>query len=151
MTAPPTATVPIPDTTRARRARRRSWRHLAITLPAGASDLLSLTRRLVLANLLNWGADPATAENVKLCASELVGNVFRHTGGPARLELTVRKGVALLQVSDTSTEPPGASEPDEDVLREYGKGLHIVKAVAREVSVEIHGWGKTVTASFELA
>ena len=147
---PRSATENPPEPARARRARRRSWRSLSVTLPADSPELLALIRRLVRANLLDCGADPAKAGDVELCVSELLTNAQRYSPGPARLELSLHHGAVHLEVSDTSTAPPNASSPDLEGQRENGKGLHIVKALAYAVGVRTHPWGKTVKASIDL-
>jgi len=133
------------------RAQLRAWRHLAVTLPADAPELLTVIRRLVKSSLLDWGADPERAADIELCASELLTNALRYSNGPARLVLAVRAGTAHLKVSDTSLLAPHEIASDTEGGRENGKGLHIVKALAFATAVRIHpGWGKTVKASFEL-
>jgi len=141
-----------PDRTRARRALLRSWRHLAVTLPADAPELLAPIRRLIKTSLLDWGATPERAEDIELSACELLTNAQRYSDGPARLVMNVRAGAVHLEVSDTSIRAPREIGPDTEGRRENGRGLHIVKALAFATTVRIHpGWGKTVLASFDLA
>ena len=141
-----------PRHSRARRAQQRAWRQLAITVPPGKPGLLAPVRRLIVANLLAWGAAPDRARDVELCASELLTNALLHTPGPARLHLAVHGRAAHLKVSDTSTHPPTTLEPDQDGHRESGRGLHIVETLADTIHTQIHpGRGKTITAIFHLA
>lgn len=148
----PTAPSVLPDRTRARHALLRSWRHLALTLPADAPELLAPIRRLVKTSLLDWGADPDKAADIELSACELLTNALRYSDGPARLVMAQRAGAVHLKVSDTSIHAPRDLDPDAEGRRENGKGLHIVKALAFATTVQIHpGWGKTVKASFDLA
>jgi anti-sigma regulatory factor (Ser/Thr protein kinase) len=135
---------------RAKRARRRSWRQLSVTLPAGRLDLIAPTRHLVLANVAEWGAGPEAARDIEVCVSELLTNAAVHSLGPARLEVAVHEGAVRVVVGDTSSKFPRDLGEHAQALEEHGKGLHIVRALASEVSVEAHGWGKTVTARFEL-
>jgi anti-sigma regulatory factor (Ser/Thr protein kinase) len=148
----PTAPAAVqPERTHARRAVLRSWRHLALTLPADAPELLAPIRRLIKTSLLDWGADPERAADIELSACELLTNAQRHSHGPARLVMSVRAGAVHLEVSDTSTHAPREIGPDAEGHQENGKGLHIVKALAFAATVRIHpGWGKTVKASFDL-
>ena len=132
------------------RALLRAWRHLAVTLPADAPELLTVIRHMVKSSLLDWGADPERAADIELCASELLTNALRYSDGPARLVLAARAGAVHLKVSDTSLLAPHEIAPDTEGIRENGKGLHIVKALAFTTAVRIRpGWGKTVTASFD--
>jgi anti-sigma regulatory factor (Ser/Thr protein kinase) len=150
---PQTTTAPLAEpasTPRAKRARRRAWRQLSVTLPAGRLDLIAPTRHLVLANVTEWGAGPQSAGDIELCVSELLTNAAVYSQGPARLELFVQDGTVRVQVSDTSSKFPRDLGDHAQALEEHGKGLHIVKALASEVSVEVRGWGKTVTAVFWL-
>ena len=147
----PTAPAAVrPDRTRARRALLRSWRHLALTLPADAPELLAPIRRLVTASLLDWGVNPERAADIELSASELLTNAQIHSGGPARLVMSVRAGAVHLEVSDTSIRAPREIGPDTEGLQENGKGLHIVKALAFATAVRTYPWGKRVTASFSV-
>jgi anti-sigma regulatory factor (Ser/Thr protein kinase) len=150
---PQTTTTPLTEpapTPRAERARRRSWRQLSVTLPAGRLDLIAPTRHLVLANVTAWGADEDKACDIELCVSELLTNAAVYSQGPARLELAAHDGTVRVRVGDTSSKFPRDLGEHAQVLEEHGKGLRIVKALASEVSVEEHGWGKTVTAVFRM-
>ena len=143
---PPTTTAR-PETGRSRRARQRSWRNLAYTLPNDRPDLLTAIRRLVHAHALDCGATQTKADDIELCASELLTNALRYTEGPARLEITVHDGAVLLAVSDTSTCPPG---PNPSAGGENGRGLHIVSKLSNEVEMRVYPWGKTISASFRV-
>ena len=150
---PQTTTAPLTEPAcepRAKRARRRAWRQMSVTLPAGRLDLIAPTRHLVLANATAWGADEDTARDIELCVSELLTNAAIYSHGPARLELSAHDGTIRVQVGDTSSKFPRDLGEHAQVLEEHGKGLHIVKDLASEVSVDVHGWGKTVTAVFRL-
>lgn len=144
----PTA-APRTPTHRVRRTVLRSWRQLALTLPADAPELLGPLRKLVVRNLVDWGADPASAADIEVSVSELATNALRYSDGPVRVQLTLQAGMVQLEVSDTSTDAFGQTDglPDD----EHGRGLHIVKHLACTLEVRLHRWGKTVVASFEIA
>ena len=144
------ATPAAPDRTRARHVQLRAWRHLALTLPADAPELLAPIRRLITTSLIDWGADPDKAADIELSACELLTNAQRHSDGPARLVMALRAGAVHLKVSDTSIHAPRDLGPDTEGRRENGKGLHIVKALAFATAVRTYSWGKTVKASFDL-
>lgn len=140
-----------PRQSRARRAQQRSWRQLVVTVPQGERSLLAPVRRLIVASLLDWGAGLERARDIELCASELLTNALIHGEGAAHLHLTIRNGVAYLEVSDTSTHAPTAPEDYMEGHRESGRGFFITYTLAKEVCVDIRpGRGKTVTASFSL-
>ena len=132
---------------RARRTVLRSWRTLAVPVPADAREILGPLRKLVVANLLDWGVDPGRTEDIELALSELVTNALLHSGGPALVKVKMRYGAVHLEVSDTSTLP--AHPADATLDGECGRGLHLVKAFAYATSMQIHTWGKTIAASFD--
>jgi anti-sigma regulatory factor (Ser/Thr protein kinase) len=149
MNPPTTTTATAPEAARSRRARLRQWRSLALTLPADQPELLSAFRRLVHAHATGCGAQTARAEEIELCASELLTNALRYSDGPARLELGVHAGTLLLAVSDTSTHAPGTPS-GSSANGEHGRGLHIVNKLAAAVEIKLYPWGKTVAARFFL-
>jgi anti-sigma regulatory factor (Ser/Thr protein kinase) len=147
---PPTATTARPDASRSRRARLRAWRSLALTVPGDRPELLAVVRRLVQAHALDCGAGTAKAEEIELCASELLTNALRYSDGPARLELAVHDGEVRLAVSDTSTHAPDTLGTGPSANSENGRGLQIVNKLADTVEVRVHPWGKTVATAFDL-
>ncbi|MGW8955698.1 SpoIIE family protein phosphatase [Streptomyces sp. NPDC055709] len=77
--------------------------------------------------LHQWNLDDLTT-NTELIASELVGNVIRHSKGPAHLRL-LRSSTLVCEVSDHSPAAPHvrrASETDEG-----GRGLQLVAALCQ--------------------
>ena len=140
---PPTQSSP-----RARRSVLRSWRTLTLPVP-DACELLGPLRKLVVANLLDWGVDPRRAREIELAVSELVTNALLHAlrHGPVLLRVKTRSGFIHLEVSDTSARTACTAEATLD--GERGRGLHIVSALADETSTRMHTWGKTIAASFE--
>ena len=148
---PPPAPTPVhsPAYPRVRRTVLRSWRTLTVPVPADAREVLGLLRKLVVVNLLDWGVDPGRAEDIELALSELVTNALLHSGGPALVKVKMRSGAVQLEVSDTGTRP--AHPADATLDGERGRGLHIVKTLAYATSMRIHGWGKTIVASFDAA
>ncbi|MEU1778515.1 SpoIIE family protein phosphatase [Streptomyces abikoensis] len=98
-------------------------------------------RRLVRAQLAAWGLDEATA-TAEILAGEVVGNAVRHARtGRVGLRL-VRTDVLLCEVTDDDHTLPalmGTGEEDE-----YGRGLRVVSALAREWGASHSGRGKTV-------
>lgn len=85
-----------------------------------------------------------TVETARLTVSELVTNALRHAPGPALLRLSVCDGRLWMEVRDGSPIAPTVRGPDPARVGQHG--LEMVTALARSVSVEAAGTGKTVTA-----
>ncbi|WP_190190567.1 ATP-binding SpoIIE family protein phosphatase [Streptomyces minutiscleroticus] len=102
-------------------------------------------RAAVRERLRVWGLD-SLADHAVLMVDELVANAVRHSRGPVDLRL-VRGDTLLCEVDDDDhTLPTLLSAGPED---EYGRGLRVVSALAREWGASRTGAGKTVR--FELA
>ncbi len=68
----------------------------------------------------------------KLVASELLGNVLRHTQGGAKVKGEIKDGYFHLSVcSDVPYLPPIVSK-NADVYAEHGRGLFLVDSVCVE-------------------
>ncbi|MER8013954.1 ATP-binding protein [Streptomyces griseoluteus] len=85
-----------------------------------------------------------TAETAQLIVSELVTNALRHAPGPGLLRLSVFDGTLRIEVRDGSPVAPAVRAPDPARVGQHG--LEIVTALARSVTVEAAGSGKSVTA-----
>ncbi|WP_030742770.1 SpoIIE family protein phosphatase [Streptomyces sp. NRRL S-31] len=98
-------------------------------------------RRLVRAQLLDWGL-PQAVETAGLLVSEVVTNAVRHAGsGPVGLRI-VRTDALLFEVTDDEPALPAmlAAGPDD----ESGRGLRVVSRLAREWGATTSGHRKTV-------
>lgn len=93
----------------------------------------------------------ATAESdfaaAELIFGELLGNVVRHAPGPVQIRLQWSLGNPTLIVHDEHEAfSPSFTLPD-DPFQESGRGLFIVHALAKSVSVyDIEGDGTKVSA-----
>jgi len=68
-------------------------------------------------------------DDVELCAGELLANAVDHGGGDSmRVRVTTDLRVVRFEVYDTGRTPP--DRVDGDPLRERGRGLLIVAALA---------------------
>ncbi|MEU2422432.1 ATP-binding protein [Streptomyces sp. NPDC007851] len=94
-------------------------------------------RRLVTAQLGEWGADELT-DTAELLVSELVTNALRHTRGALRLNLQLRHSRLLCEVEDTETASPVRGAADADA--ESGRGIEILDLLA-------DSWGSVRTAT----
>ncbi len=102
---------------------------------------VSRARRLVRDQLAAWHLTEAAA-TAETLAGEIVGNAVRHAR-TARVGLRlVRTDTLLCEVTDDDHTLPAllSVEPDD----EYGRGLRVVSALAREWGTSHTGRGKTV-------
>ncbi len=84
-------------------------------------------------------------EDACMIVTELVTNAIRETPGrEIWVYLSLRDGRPLLEVWDSSSEPP--SLRPEDPFAESGRGLRIVRALSAECGYRIHSNGKVIWA-----
>ncbi|MFJ8825344.1 ATP-binding protein [Streptomyces sp. NPDC102467] len=83
-------------------------------------------------------------EDALLVASELTANALRHGGGIARFSACTHEHALVIQVSDHSSRQPLLLP--HDPAMPGGFGWLMVRQLARSVSIEQHGAGKTITA-----
>ena len=85
-------------------------------------------RRFVREHLTEWGYLKA-ADDASLIADELASNAIAAAPEtPFWLTLWVANGWPMLEVADSSPDPPVLKSPDS--LAESGRGLHIVDALS---------------------
>ncbi len=72
----------------------------------------------------------------ELVFGELLGNVVRHAPGPVETQLFWNEQHAALHVIDTGTAFDAAANLPNDILSERGRGLFIVRQLARSVRIE---------------
>jgi serine phosphatase RsbU (regulator of sigma subunit)/anti-sigma regulatory factor (Ser/Thr protein kinase)/CHASE3 domain sensor protein len=101
-----------------------------------------------LGELAGNGADLSMSE---LILSEMLGNVARHTPGPAEVILEWSGDTATIRVFDEGPrfEPP-AMFSAADVLAESGRGLFLLRTMSRHLSIEWTGGGNCVSAVLPL-
>lgn len=108
-------------------------------------------KRAVLWQLGEASAGGVDLHAAELVVNELIANVARHAPGPAELALEWRTDSAVLSVRDWGA--PFAAPAENhlvDALCENGRGLYLVKSVAKEVRVEWTGAGNRVSAVLPL-
>ncbi|MEU6390856.1 ATP-binding protein [Streptomyces sp. NPDC046939] len=88
-------------------------------------------------------------EDALLIASELASNALRHGGGLVRFAARAHDGALVIEVEDASPEEPLLRPHDPTVPG--GFGWLMVNNLARSVTVEPHGQGKTVRAVLDPA
>jgi anti-sigma regulatory factor (Ser/Thr protein kinase) len=117
-----------------------------ITLEADPTSAAA-ARGFVTTTLRDWGLETTTDVAV-LLADELVTNAILHAGSEVGLTVAMHACPLRVDVSDASDALPVLQEGDGH-LRESGRGLRLVDALATAWGVIPHGVGKTVW--FELA
>lgn len=101
-------------------------------------------RRAVIWDLAARAHEGSDLSAVELILGELLSNVARHTPGEAEVTLDYRDGQALLKVTDRgklfSSNGHSAAEP----LAPGGRGLHLIRTLARSIRFANDGGGNTV-------
>lgn len=116
---------------------------------------LALTREQVREALGGRTAE-SRVDDAVLVAVELVTNALRHTtSGPARMDVDVYEDTVVLWVHDRSTDAAAVratAHGDSSALelREHGRGLHLVDALATRWLVWPTPGGKAVVAEIGL-
>jgi serine phosphatase RsbU (regulator of sigma subunit)/anti-sigma regulatory factor (Ser/Thr protein kinase) len=126
--------------------QRRTWR-----LDAGVERSARRVKRALLWQLGELTGDGADLSAAELIVNELIGNVARHTPGPAEVLLEWRDDVAVVTVCDRG-EPFKVDEFEKraDVLSEDGRGLFLVRAMSEQFKVERTKDGNCVSAVLPL-
>jgi two-component sensor histidine kinase len=79
-----------------------------------------------------------------IVVTELVENVAKHTSGSGDLNLYLRPGAVLIEVSDTSPHLPVLR--DQDHRRASGRGIRMINIVAARWGTRLTLDGKVVWA-----
>lgn len=108
-------------------------------------------KRALMWDLAELGAIEEDLPSVELILGELLSNVARHTPGEAEVTLESKDGVAVLRVCDKGTPFAAETRQFPDVFAESGRGLFLVRALAREVEIERRGGGNCVSAVLPIA
>jgi len=102
-------------------------------------------KRALLWHLRSDRRDPEKISAAEVVAGELISNVARHTPGQIELTLEMQNGTATLQVYDHGA-PFELTEKPPDLFADSGRGLIIVRALARNVTVQRSNGGNCVRA-----
>ncbi|MEV6396606.1 ATP-binding protein [Streptomyces sp. NPDC051907] len=102
--------------------------------------------RLATAEFLLQHCPWADPDAVLLVVSELVANAVRHTAGWWRLHLTAGQDTLVVEMDDSSPQPPVPREPD--FAGGGGFGWHMVLRLAGRVEVSELPYGKRVQATW---
>jgi anti-sigma regulatory factor (Ser/Thr protein kinase) len=102
-----------------------------------ARDIYASAIQAQLMELLRRKGSPdSDFDAAELICVELIGNLIRHAQGPVTIRLDWSGDFAKLSVVDDAKcyVPPPISLP-ADPLAESGRGLYIIKALARDLSM----------------
>jgi anti-sigma regulatory factor (Ser/Thr protein kinase) len=114
---------------------------------------LSALRAAVAAYAGNLGVPPDRVARLVIIASELAGNAVRHGGGTGWLRLSYADGCLCCEVRDSGpglADPAGAGTSLPPVGASAGRGLWLVRRVARDVRITSTPSGTTVSATVPL-
>ncbi|MGB6986474.1 MAG: SpoIIE family protein phosphatase [Candidatus Aquilonibacter sp.] len=120
------------------------------TVDARSAAAARRAKRAFLWHLGEFASDGTDLSASELIFGELVGNVARHTPGLAEITLELVGSSALLHVVDEG--PPivhAVARPEE--LAEGGRGLLLVKSLARALTIGRTIGGNQVTAELPIA
>jgi serine phosphatase RsbU (regulator of sigma subunit)/anti-sigma regulatory factor (Ser/Thr protein kinase) len=118
-----------------------------VTLP-DEPQAVSCARRLVRATLRRWRIDNLCG-NAELLISELVTNALRHGCGPIGVRLLRAATCLVVEVADGSPVPPAPRIADP--LAEAGRGMQLIKLLARRWGTRPTPTGKIVWFELEIA
>lgn len=103
-------------------------------------------KRAILWHLGSELRDEEQMASVELVLGELIGNVARHSPGLCEVSVEQQAADTVLRVNDSGKPFTPQTTESVDLLAESGRGLFIVRNIARDVHVEHDGVGNTVTA-----
>ena len=92
-------------------------------------------RRDLIAHLRDRATDDSDIDAAALVYGELVGNVVRHAPGPIAVALEWHAGIAVLRVRDSGPGFDWRSVGPPEPLAESGRGLFIVRTLAKHLRV----------------
>ncbi|MFC4503406.1 MULTISPECIES: ATP-binding protein [Streptomyces] len=126
------------------RARPTGYPGYSQTLPC-EPESAGMARRLVRVALTAWGLDDL-ADDGALIVSELVSNSVQHAQSHFIRVTVTRPGVTRVRIGvvDKSERAPVCRKPAEE--DESGRGLVLVRALAKDWGADRLPWGKRVWA-----
>jgi anti-sigma regulatory factor (Ser/Thr protein kinase) len=113
---------------------------------ASDNDSARRARREFVRQITRWHVPRAAVQESELIFGELIGNAIRHAGGNVRVRLRLDGNQPVLCVTDRAARAL-MDVPDRGPESETGRGLQIVRALARRVWIERGQRTKTVCAA----
>jgi anti-sigma regulatory factor (Ser/Thr protein kinase) len=124
---------------------KRHWAYASADARAALEARLAFCRPL-----RDIGCSPRFIAEAQVVFGELVGNVVRHAPGPIDISLTWRGDVATIAVADRGAPFSARTALPDDPLAEGGRGLFIVRSIARTLSIEpLAAGGKAIRVSLQ--
>lgn len=114
---------------------------------------LSALRAAVAEYAGNLDAPPDRVSQLVIVASELSSNAVRHGGGTGSLRLSYAQGCVCCEVRDSGrglSDPASAGTSLPPTRAPAGRGLWMVRQIAREVHIQSTPSGTTVSATVPL-
>ncbi len=123
----------------------RTW-----TLDVREQGAAYRVRRAVLWDLAACASPDSDLWAVELILGELLSNVSRHTPGQAEVTLECRDGAARLRVRDKGKPFDSNGQAAPDPMATSGRGLYLVRTLARAIEFESGGKGNCVSVLLPL-
>ena len=124
-----------------------------ITVPS-SHDYLPTVDEFVEGILRGWGTDESIIADIAISVSELVNNAIVHgskmnSEKEVSVEIARSDGRARITVSEPGTgfDPQRIADPlaDENLLKEVGRGIFIVRSLMDTVDIEVGASGTAIT------
>lgn len=124
-----------------------------ITVPS-SHDYLPTVDEFVEGILRGWGIDESVIADIAISVSELVNNAIVHGARmnaekEISVEIAQTSGKARITVCDPGAgfDPQRIANPldDENLLKEVGRGIFIVRSLMDTVDIEISTGGTAIT------
>jgi serine phosphatase RsbU (regulator of sigma subunit)/anti-sigma regulatory factor (Ser/Thr protein kinase) len=103
-------------------------------------------KRAVLWHLGEIAEESSDLSLSEMILAEMIGNVARHTPGPAKVTLLWQGNTATLQVCDQGPAFDLPHDEAADPLAESGRGIFLMRSISRSFSVKRTDAGNCVTA-----
>jgi len=121
------------------------------TIDARSERSTRRIKRALLWQLGEMSDDDDKLPAAELIVNELLGNVARHTPGPADVELEWNGETAIVRIWDRGRPfQLHKGEGRIELLAEDGRGLFLARSVAEDLTVEWTGDGNCVSATLPL-
>ncbi len=126
-------------------ALKRQWAYASADARAAVEARLAFCR-----HLREIGCSQPFIEEAQIVFGELVGNVVRHAPGPIDITLSWHGDVATIAVADRGAPFSARAALPDDPLADCGRGLFIVRSIAKSLSIEpLATGGKAIRASLQ--
>ena len=124
-----------------------------ITIPSNLEYLTDVDN-FIESTLKSYGTDESTIADIAISVSELVNNAIEHgskskAGKEVTVEISRKNDTVQIRVRDKGNgfDPEKLDDPlaDENLLKEVGRGIFIVKSLMDSVDIHTSDKGTTIT------